>query len=157
ATALAAALLAAAPAPALAETDAFDPYDGGWHSSFSPYLWLAGSDMTLHFKTPPDGSLIETTVTESPFDVIKQLHFGLMGAAAIRKGNWVVVNDLIYASIGDGNTTVRNITFPNGIVQVPINVHTSEGIKQLIVTAGVGYAVLHDGVSSADVFVGVRA
>jgi hypothetical protein len=153
AAALAAAFGAAIPAPALADVD---PYDGGWHSSFSPYVWLAGSDMTLRF-TRRDGTVAETTVSESPFDVLKQLHFALMGAGDIRKGDWVVVNDLIYASIGDGNTSVRNITFPDGSVQIPVNVHTSDGIKELIVTAGVGYAVLHDGVSSADVFVGVRA
>jgi hypothetical protein len=153
AAAFVAALGAGLPVSALADVD---PYDGDWHTSLSPYLWLAGSDMTLRF-TRPDGSQIETSVSEGPFDVLKQLHFGVMGAGDIRKGDWVVVTDLIYASLGDSNTSVHNITFPNGSVQVPINVRTSTGLQELIVTGAVGYAVLHDGVSSADVFVGVRA
>ncbi|HUO91226.1 MAG TPA: hypothetical protein VMU08_18800 [Rhizomicrobium sp.] len=153
ASALASALLVAGPGPARADVD---PYDGGWHSSFSPYLWLSGSDMTLDFKMP-GGSVSRVMVSESPFDVLKTLHFAAMGAGDIRKGDWVVIADLIYASVGDGNTSVRNITFPDGSVQIPINLHTSDGLQELVVTAGAGYAVLHDGVSSADIFVGLRA
>jgi hypothetical protein len=152
-------LVAAIALGLIAATPAFadvDPYDGGWHSSFSPYLWLAGSEMTLDFKTPA-GSETQVTVAESPFNVLKQLHFGVMGGGDLRKGDWVVVTDLIYASLGDSNTNVRSITFPGGNVQVPVNVRTSDGIQELIITGGVGYAVLHDGVSAADVFVGVRA
>jgi hypothetical protein len=135
---------------------AVDPYDGGWHFSLTPYLWLAGTDTSLQFRGP-GGSVIRTSLNASPVDIIKHLHFGLMVFGDVHKDEWSAFSDVIYASVGGSNSAVRNITLPGGVIEFPLNSRTSVGLQELVWTAGLGYAVLHDGQSSADVFVGLRA
>jgi hypothetical protein len=151
AAALAAALGIGMSMPALA-----DPYDGDWHFSLTPYVWLAGAYTSLQFETP-GGSISRTRLGASPFDIVKHLHFGAMGFVDARKGKWSAFSDLIYASVGASNSVVRSITFPDGSIEIPVNLQTHVGLQELVWTAGAGYTVLYDGHSSADLFAGVRA
>src|SRR5262249_11656716 len=122
---MAAAVVAATATPALA-----DVYDGDWHFSLSPYAWLAGSDTSLQFRMP-GGAVSRTTLSASPTDVVKHLHFGFFGFSDVRKGEWSAFSDLMYVSLGDSATIVHSITLPNGSVQVPINLRTNVGLQEL--------------------------
>jgi hypothetical protein len=153
---VAATLLAAVgagwPTSALANVD---PYDGDWHFSLTPYAWLPGIDTSLKFQGPR-GSIARTSLNTSPGDIIDHLHIAAMIAGDVHKGEWSAFSDIVYASLGGSNTAVRDITFPDHSIEIPLNLRTSVGVQVLVWTAGIGYAVLHDGQSSADVFLGVR-
>jgi hypothetical protein len=153
AAALVAAFGVGLPASALADVD---PYDGDWHFSLTPYGWLPTIDTSLQFRGPR-GSIVRTSTSVDPGQLIDDLHFAAMVSGDVRKGEWSAFSDILYASIGASDTFVRDITFPDHSVEIPLNLRTSVGVQLLVWTGGIGYAVLHDGQSSADVFVGVRA
>jgi hypothetical protein len=146
-----AALAAVAPRPALA-----DNYDGDWHFSLTPYAWDAGAHASLQIRSP-GGAISRTNANSTPFQDIKRLHALAMVFADVHKGLWSAFLDVVYVSLGDSTTIVRSVTLPDGSMQIPINLHSSVGLEDLIVTSGLGYAVLHDDHAAADIFVGLRA
>ena len=133
-----------------------DPYDGDWHTSLTPYAWLAGSTTKLDFVNPVNGANVSVTATETATQVLGKLHFALMGINEVRKGEWTVFGDVLYASVGSSNAQVKTVTGPNGLVEIPINVDTKDSLQQLILTLGVGRSIYHDDGSFADAFAGVR-
>lgn len=145
--------LAAQPVTAAAR-DA-DPYDGAWHFTLSPYGWITGVTSTLAFSIPGHADSM-ASVHSSAGDLLSNLKFALMGTASARKGEWVVVGDLIYADLGSTKAKVRTLTGPSGLVEFPVDVGTKESLQEGIVTLGVGRALYHDENSFADAFVGTR-
>ena len=81
-------LLFAAPARA-----AEDPYDGNLRFTFTPYVWLPSLDGTLHFDLP-NGS---PNVDASAGDILSRLDFAIMGTGDVRRGNWSLFTDFIWA------------------------------------------------------------
>lgn len=140
-------LLCAAPVQA-----AEDPYDGNWHYTFTPYLWLPSLDGTLHFDLP-NGS---PNVDASAGDILEKLNFALMGAGDVRRGNWSVFTDFIYMDLSSSNATVKSITGPGGVVEIPIDIGTQSSQKGFLWTLAASYAVLRGPAASLDVFAGFR-
>jgi len=140
-------LLFAAPARA-----AEDPYDGNWHFDFAPYLWLPSLDGTLRFDLP-NGS---PNVNVSAGAILEELDFAFMGAGDARKGNWSIFTDFIYLDLSTDNATVRSVSGPGGVVEIPINVNTRSGMKGFLWTLAASYTLLRGPGASLDVFAGFR-
>jgi hypothetical protein len=148
------AFLVATILPASAEDNA---YDGNWHFTLTPYVWLPGVTGDLKFNVPrfPDVSA-NVNVDEGPIDVLKHLRFGLMGTGDARKDNWSAFTDMIYVSLSGDKAAVKTVTGPLGLVEIPVNIGTTVDLKSFVWTNGVGYSVYHRDNTSADVFVGFR-
>jgi hypothetical protein len=129
-----------------------DPYDGHWHFTLIPYLWLPGIDAGLRFDTPSGGS----DVSVKPGGILSNLNFGFMVAGEARKGNWSINTDFIYLSLSDEDAVVKTVTGPGGIVEVPIDVGSQVGLKGFIWTLAPGYTVLRGAGGSLDLLVGFR-
>ncbi len=140
-------LLFAAPARA-----AEDPYDGNWHFTLTPYLWLPSLDGTLRFDLP-NGS---PNVSASKGDILENLDFAFMATGDIRRGNWSAFTDFIYLDLSDDNAEVRSVTLPGGVVEIPIDVGTQAGVKGYLWTLAASYTLVRGPAASLDVFAGFR-
>jgi hypothetical protein len=140
-------LLFAAPVRAAEE-----PYDGAWRFTLTPYLWLPSLDGTLRFDLP-NGS---PNVSASAGDILENLDFALMATGDVRKGNWSVFTDFIYLDLSNDNSTVRSVTGPGGMVEIPIDIGTETGLKGFLWTLAASYTLLRGPAGSLDVFAGFR-
>ena len=133
--------------PALADQD---PYDGGWHFSLTPYVWVPGISGDLKFKIPP-GASGSPQVHAGPADVLGFLNFAFMGAVGARKGNWSVFSDFIYLDLSGDKASVKNIRGPGGNVEIPVNANTELGLRGIVWTSAIGYSLYHSDTSSAPI------
>jgi hypothetical protein len=140
-------LLFAAPARA-----AEDPYDGNLRFTFTPYVWLPSLDGTLHFDLP-NGS---PNVDASAGDILSRLDFAIMGTGDVRRGNWSLFTDFIYMDLSNDNATVKSVTGPGGVVQIPIDIGTQSSQKGFLWTLAASYTLLRGPAASLDVFAGFR-
>jgi hypothetical protein len=132
-------------------------YDGNWHFTLTPYLWLPSVTGDLKFEVPRFPGVIENmNIDASALDVLKHLRFGFMGAGDVRKDNWSAFTDLIYVSVSGENAAVKTVTGPLGLIDTPVNLGTSAGIKSLVWTNAAGYSIYHEDNTSADIFAGFR-
>jgi len=144
-------LLVLTPQPARGEEN---PYDGAWHFSLTPYLWLSAFSGTFHIDTPSGGRTID--VHASAGDILKSLKFGVMAMGEARHGEWSVFTDIIYARLSDDKTDVRSVTGPGGQIEIPVTVAAKAGLKEGIWTIVGAYSLYHEERSALDGFVGTR-
>ncbi len=113
--ALAALSLSVSPAIAPA-AGKVDPYDGDWHFTLTPYLWLPNINGKIdgHVLGSDLGKLRTGSTTIGPNDYLQNLEFGAMVTGEVRKGHWSVFTDVIYIDFGAQRSRVRNITGPEG-------------------------------------------
>jgi len=150
------ALFAAGAAPARADVDyARNPYDGDWHFSLAPYLWVPGFDGNFRFGIPPGGSG-NPNVHSGPADILSLLNVAFMINGDMRKNKWSLFADFIYVDLTDDKAQVRSITGPGGQIEIPVNVASKTSLESTILTLGVAYSVYHDRNSMVDVFLGTR-
>jgi hypothetical protein len=140
-------LLSAGPAPAAEAL-----YDGNWRFSVTPYLWLPSLDGTLQFDLP-NGS---PNVSASAGSILENLDFAVMATGDVRRGNWSVFTDFIYLDLSNDNSTVRSVTGPGGMVEIPIDIGTETGLKGFLWTLAPSYTLLRGPAASLDVFAGFR-
>jgi len=129
-----------------------DPYDGNLRFSLSPYLWLPSFSSTLRFNLP-NGS---PDVDVGAGALLKNLDFALMGAGDVRMGNWSGFTDFIYLKLSNDNSTVRSVTGPGGVVDIPVDIGTSTSLKGFVWTLAASYTLFHGPAASFDVFAGFR-
>lgn len=132
-----------------------DPYDGRWHFSFAPVVWLPAFSGTFQYQAP-SGTTGQFSVHASAGDLLSALKFAVMGDGDIRKGDWSGFTDLLYVSLGNNKSKVSSITGPGGVVTIPINVDTRSSLKNFVGTFAGAYSLYHEGGSSLDGFVGAR-
>ena len=71
---------------------AVDPFDGNWHFSLTPYLWLPNINADLDFDLPPRAAAVLGTEVRrlsaevGPNDYLSNLQFALMLSGEARKG-----------------------------------------------------------------------
>ena len=147
------ALVAATTSPARAQYR--DPYDGNWHFSFAPYLWLPGFDGDFRFKTPSGAGGSPLVHAEST-NVLSLVNLAFMANADMRKGKWSLLADFAYVDLSDDRARMRTITAPSGMVEVPVNVATTASLEGYVLTLGMAYSVYHDRDSMIDVLLGTR-
>ena len=146
-------LLAALTGPAPAAE--YDAYDGSWHFSLAPYLWIPGYDASFKFRVPP-GASGSPEAHAGPIDVLSKLQFVFMGMADARKGRWSVFTDFLYLDLSDDRGRVTTITGPNGAVEIPVNTATKTGFTGTMWTLAPAYSIYHRGPTSSDLFLGLR-
>lgn len=123
-------------------------YDGNWHFSLTPYLWLPSTSGDLNFGIPNG-----TAGTE----LLDSLNFAFMGAVDARKGRWSGFSDFVYLDVSGSKARVKTISGPGGALETPVNLDTKVGISGFVWTSAIGYSIYHSNTMTADVFAGFRA
>jgi hypothetical protein len=115
----------------------------GWQFEFTPYLWAS----SLHGDLGVTPAIPPVHVELSPWDLISNLRFGLMGRFDARNDRWVGFSDLVYADTKfSKHVTIRDRDFLSATV----------GSKVLVSTNLVGYRAFQDSKTSVDLLAGVR-
>ena len=148
--------LAAAPAARGAE----DPYDGDWHFSLTPYVWLPSVGGSLDLNVPPalSGLInnVNMNVDISSTDILSHLNYALMAAGDARKGRWSVATDFILLGLSGDNAKVRSVSGPGGLVDIPIDTGSKVDLKGFVWTLAGAYTVFNEPGWSMDVLAGFR-
>ncbi len=148
---------------------AVDMYDGRWHFTLAPYVWLPTINGTLNLQapgtrssslggllgaTPPPGTTV--AVTLGPSSYLSNLNFAFLGYFEARKSNWSLFTDVIDISAATQKSSVTTVDFGRGPIQISpsFNTNTSASFSSLIATLAVGYTVVHKDMSTLDVFGG---
>jgi len=150
----------AATAPALA---AADPYDGAWHFSLTPYLWLPNVNGNVDARIPALRTAAGDVVRDvrlsaevGPNDYLENLSFAGMVTGEARKGDWSVLTDIIYIDFGDQSSKVRDITGPDGRALTAISRDISTSLSATVWTLAGAYTVAHAPTWNLDVLAGFR-
>ena len=130
--------LAAAPASA-------DDYDGNWHYTLTPYVWLPSVSGKFALSVPPPLSNripgVTVDFSARPGSALSKLNYALMATGAVHKGNWSVSSDLIALSLSDHDEKVRTVTGPGGLVEIPVDTGSKVGLLDYVWTLDGGYTV----------------
>ncbi|MBK1722984.1 hypothetical protein [Thiocystis violacea] len=161
-TALAAVTLSASPIAALAK-DQVDPYDGGWHFTLTPYLWLPNINGTVNGRMSgpraPDGtSLGELSASSKigPNDYLEHLKLGFMATGEVRKGDWSAFTDIIYIDFGDQRSRVRDLTGPDGRPLRGVDRNATTSLAATVWTLAGAYTLVREPRGSLDLLGGFR-
>jgi hypothetical protein len=138
----------AMPGPVRAETDT-------WQFALTPYLWLPSVEGTGEFETPPDGGG-QPEVEVGPVDYLEHLELALMLAGEARKGKWTFRADVVYVDFGDQRSSVKTVTGPGGVVEIPVNTGTTVSLDGLEWQGSVGYVFLSNPAISMEILGGFR-
>jgi hypothetical protein len=106
-------------------TPAADPADH-WHADLLMYLWLTGSHGTIGTSN----RTVDYHATVG--DLLSHFRFGLMGAAQVQRGRFVLINDLMWVRLRATNTATLPVA---GQPELSAEVKSWE----LIVTPEAGY------------------
>jgi hypothetical protein len=132
-----------------------DIYDGKVHFLIAPYFWVPKIDSTVTFERNIGG--IESIEGEiKPSDYLDNLDFAGFISGEIRKGRWSIYTDYMSFRFSGDNPIARSVTFPGGIIQVPVNLEGSFDLGVQVWTFAGGYTAWHDERGSLDVLLGSR-
>ena len=154
--ALAALGLSASPAIAPA-ADQVNPYDGDWHFTLTPYLWMPNINGTIDGRTL-GSSLGDFSVSTEigPNDYLENLEFGAMATGEVRKGDWSVFTDIIYIDFGDQRSRVRDITGPEGRLLSSIDRNATTSLSATVWTLAGARTMVHNPRVDLDLLAGFR-
>jgi len=132
-----------------------DMFDGDWHFSLSPYLWIPTIYSTANLPLPPPlGGTVNLEV--KPNKYLSDIKFGSLFEGAARKGDWVVGTDVMYMKLGGSKSTVKSLTGPGGVVVIPTTSYVNGSIKVGIVGLVGGRTVMHNEYGNLELIAGVR-
>lgn len=150
--------LMTAPAPA-----AVDPYEGAWHFSLTPYVWLPNLNGSINTQIPglrtATGAVLRDVTLSTkigPNDYLENLKFGIMATGEARKGPWSVFTDIIYIDFGDQDSHVRNITGPDGRALTATDQDVTTRLSATMWTLAGAYTLAHSPTWNLDVLAGFR-
>jgi hypothetical protein len=126
-----------------------------WSFVVTPYLWLPSIEGTLKFNVPP-GAAGKPEVGVGPNSYLENLDFMLPLAFEARKGDWSVLSDIIYLAFSGEDASVKSVSGPGGIVEVPLNTDTTTSFKGLLWTLTGGYTIARGERATLDVIGGAR-
>jgi hypothetical protein len=145
-------VLAAAPAEA-----ADDLYDGGWHFSLMPYIWLPNVNTKLRFDNLPPGQGSTADSESDSGGLLQHLDFALMFSAEARNGRWAILTDFAYVDFSKEDSSLTSVT---GGGRLPIarqqNVDTNLSLTGFIWTLAGSYTALRTESFTLDVVGGAR-
>jgi hypothetical protein len=155
-TALADLGLSASPAIALA-ADKVDPYDGGWHFTLTPYVWLPNINGKINGHVLGSNLGDFSVSTEiGPNDYLQNLQFGAMATGEVRKGDWSVFTDIIYIDFGDQRSRVRDINGPEGRLLSSIDRNATTSLSATVWTLAGARTMVHNPKVNLDLLAGFR-
>lgn len=148
---LAASALAGVP-PAVAQVT---PFDGDWHYSVTPYLWLPNVNANLSHGFPRlQTNQLQTEI--GPNRYLENLEFGLLMTGEVRKGRWSAFTDIIYLDLGGQKTKARDITGPRGRELFELGIQTKTNLSSTLWTLAGAYTVVQRPEFNLDVVLGFR-
>lgn len=124
-----------------------------WQYSVTPYLWLPNINGTSNFQFT-DGS--RPKVETGPNDYLSNLDSALMISGEARKGKWGVMTDFIWLDFSEDNSSVKSVSGPGGIVQIPVNIGTQTSLSGMAWQLGGFYNVANSPSATIDVLAGFR-
>jgi len=146
-------LLALVCASRLQAEPATNLYDQTWHFLVKPYLWTPRIDGTLNFTTA-SGSKPEVSIT--PIDYLDNLNVPLMLTGEVRRGPWSILTDLVYVEFSGEKAKVETIQGPGGLVEIPIDLGTTVGLRGTVWTLGGEYTAFHGEYGAFGIVAGFR-
>jgi hypothetical protein len=149
---------APAPSAAASPTEAENPYDGRWHTTLTPYIWLPNINGTLRFNLPRNSAGVKyIDVKAGPNDYLAHLNFASQFGVVVRKGEWAALADVIFLSLSTTTGSVVSITGPGGRIVVPLNVSTSSKITGSILDFDGMRTLAHGKAGDINLLAGVRS
>jgi hypothetical protein len=130
-----------------------DMFDGNWHFSATPYLWLPAVDGTVNYSAFGGGSI---NAEVDPGTYLQNIDFAGMFIGDARKGNWSVFTDYIFMHFNGHQSPVRYVTDPNGNVGVPLSRSGSASLTSNVWTLAGSYTAWRGESAFVDVFGGFR-
>jgi hypothetical protein len=148
----------AAASPAISHaSDAVDPYDGDWHFTLTPYLWLPNLNATL------DGYALGSNLGDfrvdseiGPNDYLENLKFGAMVNGEVRKGDWSAFTDVIYIDFGDERSKVRNLRGLDGQTMSTIDRNAKTSLSATVWTLAGARTLVQQPTFKLDLLAGFR-
>ena len=126
-----------------------------WQFALTPYLWLPNVEGTGATERPPNGGG-QPEFEIGPVDYLEHLDLVLMLAGEVRKGDWNLRADVVYVDFGDERSSVRSVSGPGGVVEIPVNTGTTTSISGLESQATIGYMLVSQPSLSLEIFGGFR-
>lgn len=149
--------MAMAPANATENLSAASRFDGQWHFSVTPYLWLPTIYTTASFTGPFGISGgVDAAMHTAPNDYLDKLSFAFMITGEARKGDWSLFTDYIYMKFKAQNASVRSVTGPAGRVSTAVDLGSTLDLKSDLWTLAGSYTAWRRSASHLDVFAGTR-
>lgn len=149
-----------APAPTASPTLMDRQYDGNMHVTLAPYLWLPTVRGTFQYTVPNlplhAGHTGVINFTTTPSEYISKLNSAVMGGIDLRKGDWDVFGDYIYANATASASESASISGPLGRRQVQLGLSTSARLVPRIWEAAAGYTFARGHDADLSIFLGVR-
>lgn len=145
-------------APAAAESPATaNSFDGQWHFSVTPYLWMPTIYTSASF-TGPFGIAggVDASMHSTPNDYLHDLSFAFMIAGEARKGEWSLFTDYLYLKFKAQDSSVRRVEGPRGVFAPVVDLGSTSDLKSDLWTLAGGYTAWRRGTSHLDLFAGTR-
>lgn len=120
--------------------------EGGWQFNITPYMWLPTLRGDLNYGQP--GLKVE------PDEILDSLDMGFLLAGEVRKGNWLVVGDVIYLNVSDQQDNAVSLEVEPG---VNVDVDADLSLENWIVNLFGGYGAYATERLQVDAVVGVRS
>jgi hypothetical protein len=149
-------LATAAASLTLASAHAAPPaYDGQWHYSITPYLWLPNVNATLKHTLPPGaGGSAESEV--GPNSYLDNLQFALMLSGEARRNEWAVFSDVIYLDFGNEESHVTSVGGSGISIPRERNLGTSTDLKGWTWMLAGSYTAMRSDAATLEVLGGLR-
>jgi len=135
------------PLEAHAQTDA-----DAWQWKASIYAWLPGISGDTRFPSGESGPSINVDAG----NVLSNLEFAFMGTVQARKGEWGIVTDLVYASLGGSKSNVREFTLGEAGLPAELTLDATLDMKTWVWTLGGTYAMHETQRATTELVFGVR-
>jgi hypothetical protein len=146
-------LAALLPASALAQAPAVSEE---WKFSLTPYLWMPTVGSTVQYTLPASFGGGTATVEKDPGDYLSNLDMALMLSGEARKGRSAIFTDFIFLDFSNESGQVKTLGGPGGMVQVPVNVNTTTGLKGGVWQLAASHNFSQSSTSSFEVLGGFR-
>lgn len=131
------------------------PAEEGWALSITPYLMLPGVDALVGIESPGGGA---PSVGAGPSDAASLINMAVMVKAEARREREFLFVDWMYLDMGDANSVIAAIEFPDGTVPVggTLTLDSDVSFDGFMVMAGGGYRMLEAERSTLDLYGGIR-
>jgi hypothetical protein len=135
-----------------------DPYDGSWHFSVTPYIWLPNVNGNLRIDSFPAGPGTSADAETGPNNYLENLTFALFLSGEARKGPWAVFTDIIGLDFANQESSLKSVSGPNGDVHIPRdqNVNTETSLRGGVWTLAGSYTVARTDTATLDILAGAR-
>jgi hypothetical protein len=155
---------APSPTPAASPAAAATANPLPWTAYITPYAWVPNLNGQFNFNTPTRANPIlglpqataNLAVHVGPSSYLSHVNFVAMLSAYANRGDLSLGFDYVYLNLSSTDANVTNVTGPNGIVEIPINVSTSAHLRGSLLTLDAGQRLTQNQISPIEIFGGAR-